>query len=160
PQSRWKMLGRWYRVDLPRDNPLVTVFVLDSDKDFNGDTVWKAQLKWLETELAKPRQAKWLVSVCRQPLFINGEARGNRVPQRAWGPLFAKAKLDFYICGHDQDIQHLEIPPFKQSFLLVGGGGAHTRAMRVDKRGPFSKQTHGFAHLNFTDQQATVRLVG
>ena len=46
--------------------------------------------------------------------------------------------------------------------LLVGGGGATTRPMRVDtnKRGPFSAAAHGFADLSFTADQATVKLVG
>jgi hypothetical protein len=160
PQSRWKMPARWYRVDIPKDNPLVSVLVLDSNQPLLGEKAWGDELKWMQTELAKPRQAKWLISVCHHPLFSNGDHGDNGVLQKTWGPLFDKAKLDFYICGHDHDIQHLEIAPYKESFLLVGGGGAHTRAMRVDKRGPFSKQTHGFAHLNFTDTQATVRLVG
>ena len=31
--------------------------------------------------------------------------------------------------------------------------------MRRDNRGPFSKRSHGFAHLSFTDAKATARIV-
>lgn len=160
PQSRWKMPARWFRVDIPKDDPIVTVFMLDSNQPLIGESAWNVQTRWLQAELAKPRKAKWLLSVCHHPFFSNGDHGDNGVLQKAWGPLFTEAKQDFFICGHDHDIQHLEVEPYKQTFLLVGGGGAHTRAMRNDKRGPFSKQTHGFAHLNFTKDLATVRLVG
>jgi tartrate-resistant acid phosphatase type 5 len=161
PKSRWKMPARWYRVDLPdARNPLVTALVLDSNAPIIGEPAWNNELKWLTTELAKPRTAKWLIAVAHHPFFSNGD-HGDMGPlQKAWGPLFAQAKLDFFICGHDHDMQHLEIPPYKNSFLLVGGGGAGTRPMRNDKRGPFSKQTHGFGHVTFTQSQATARLIG
>jgi hypothetical protein len=32
--------------------------------------------------------------------------------------------------------------------------------MRADQRGPFSKSSHGFAHLTFTPTQATARIIG
>ena len=160
PQSRWKMPARWYRVDLPKENPIVTVLVLDSNQPWLGDLGWAAELKWLKEQSEKPRTTKWLISVCHHPFVSNGDHGDNGVLQKAWGPLFDKAHEDFYICGHDHDVQHLEIPTFKQSFLLVGGGGAHTRPIRLDNRGPFSKQTHGFAHMTFTNTEATVRLVG
>src|SRR5205823_2428284 len=113
PDSRWKFPGRWYRVDLPADrgdmgeNPLVTVIMLDSDQPLLGDVEWDRELKWLTTELAKPRTARWLVCVAHHPLFSNGDHGDNGVLQRTWGKLFDQAKVDFYLCGHDHDIQHL-----------------------------------------------------
>src|SRR5206468_10399127 len=70
-----------------------------------------------------------------------------------------KCGVDLYICGHDHDMQHLEIPGVQTSFILVGGAGATIRTMRVDKRGPFSKSAYGFADLNITAQKLTVRLI-
>ena len=42
----------------------------------------------------------------------------------------------------------------------MSAAGCYTRPERLDNRGPFSKSTHGFAHLNFTDTLATVKLIG
>src|SRR6185437_9132833 len=99
PQSRWKMPARWYRLDLPRENPIVTVLVLDSNQPWLGELGWNAELKWLQAETAKPRTTKWLISVCHHPFVSNGDHGDNGVLQKAWGPLFDKAHEDFYICG-------------------------------------------------------------
>jgi hypothetical protein len=165
PNSRWKLPARWYRVDFPvadgeNDDPLVSVLVLDTYKTQLGDAAWAEQIAWLKSELERPRRSKWLIAIAHHPLFSNGDHGDNGVIQKDLGPLFKKHNLDFYVCGHDHDLQHLELPDWKFSFLLVGGGGASTRPMRVDKRGPFSKSAFGFADMSFTPSQAIVRLVG
>jgi hypothetical protein len=160
PQSRWKLPSRWHRVDLPNEqHPILTVFMLDSNKPLMPEADWQAQLTWLNSELSKPRKAKWVMMCAHHPFFSNGDHGDNGVLQRDWGPLVKKYKVDFYLCGHDHDLQHLEMPGWNSSFLLVGGGGATTRPMRVDKRGPFSQSEMGFADFNFTPTRATVRIV-
>jgi hypothetical protein len=161
PQSRWKLPAKWYRVELPAgDKPLVTVLVLDSYKTALGEAAWAEQMAWLQSELARPRKSKWLVAVAHHPLYSNGSHGDNGVMQRELGPLFEKHGLDLYICGHDHDLQHLEMPDSRTSFMLVGGGGAATRPMRNDVRGPFSRAVQGFADLNFTPDRVTVRYIG
>ncbi|MDP9174013.1 MAG: hypothetical protein M3O30_09130 [Planctomycetota bacterium] len=71
----------------------------------------------------------------------------------------SKYNLDFYICGHDHDIQHLEIPNWHTSFLLVGGGGKKTGLMRRDNRGPFSRSMLGFADMVFTADKAAIKFI-
>jgi hypothetical protein len=160
PQSRWKLPSRWYRVDLPNEkNPIVTVLMLDSNKPLMPEADWQAQLQWINAELSKPRKAKWLMMCAHHPLFSNGDHGDNGVLQKDWGPLVKKYNVDIYLCGHDHDLQHLEMPGWNSSFFLVGGGGATTRPMRVDKRGPFSQSEMGFADFNFTPTRAVVRLV-
>jgi len=41
-----------------------------------------------------------------------------------WGPIFKKYKLDFYLCGHDHDLQQLTVPDWWTSFILAGGMGS------------------------------------
>src|SRR5205809_3088326 len=160
PDSRWKFPSRWYRVDLPRDKPIVSVLMLDSNQPLLGQELWNEELAWIKSELSKPRKSKWLIAVAHHPFFSNGDHGDNGVLRNARQPLFEKAKLDLYLCGHDHDLQHLEVANFRESFMVVGGGGASTRPMRVDRRGPFSKSAHGFADLNFTNDRMTARLIG
>ena len=37
--------------------------------------------------------------------------------------------------------------------VIVGGGGAATRSMIKDQRGPFSKSVNGFGHFRFTPEK-------
>jgi len=150
--------ARWYRIDVPAENPEVTVLMLDSDKDPLSKDQWEEQKKWMDTELAKPR-GTWTVCCAHHPLFSNGGHGDNGVLQQEWGPLFVKYNVDFFVCGHDHDLQHLQIPRWFTSFLLVGGGGADTKLMRHDDRGPLSRLTHGFANLSFEGNTATVRYI-
>jgi len=160
PESRWKLPALWYRRDIPDDHPLVTILMLNSNKDSLSKEQWESQLRWLKAELEKPRLGKWLIAAAHHPLFSNGGHGDNGVLQLAWGPLFKQYNVDFYICGHDHDIEHLERDGYQTSFLVVGGGGADKREMRFDQLGPFSQSTCGFAHLHLADSGATITYVG
>ncbi|QOV89040.1 metallophosphoesterase [Humisphaera borealis] len=149
PGTRWKMPARWYRVDLPPDRPLVTALMLDSNHSDLTPADWAAQKRWLADQLSQPRSARWTIALAHHPLFSNGMHGDSALLQREWGDLLQRGKVDFYIAGHDHDMQHLEIPGYSTQFLVCGGGGAEIRAMRRDDRGPFSRSMHGFTHLRF-----------
>jgi tartrate-resistant acid phosphatase type 5 len=160
PDSRWKLPALWYRRDIPADHPLVTLLMLNSNKDRLSNQQWDAQLKWLSSELEKPRLGKWIIAAAHHPLFSNGGHGDNGVLQTQWGSLFKAHNVDFYICGHDHDIEHLERPGYPTSFILAGGGGADKREMRYDRSGPYSQSTYGFVHLRLSDQRADVTYIG
>jgi tartrate-resistant acid phosphatase type 5 len=160
PTSRWKMPARWYRVNIPQEKPLVALIMLDSTKDKFSASDWAAQMEWMDKELASVPEGVWKVCVAHHTLFSNGSHGDNGVLQAQWGPILNKNHVDFFVCGHDHDVQHLEIPGWPESFVLVGGGGAGTRKMLRDQRGPFSKSLNGFGHFQFTPEKALVRLIG
>src|SRR4051794_6877493 len=96
PDSRWKMPARYYRVEFPAKDPLVTVLMLDSNRQIMSDADWNAELFWMKTEFEKPRTSKWLICCAHHPFFSNGNHGDNGVLQKAWGPMFAKHKVDMY----------------------------------------------------------------
>jgi hypothetical protein len=159
--TRLKIPSRWYRLDLPVEKPLVTVLMLDSDAPPNLMTQqdWAAENRWLGEELSKPH-APWLICCAHHDVFGNGNHGDNGVLMTTWGPLFMHAHIDFYVCGHEHTLQHLEIPKWPISFVVAGGGGAGNKPMLRDNRGPFSRSTHGFASFRFTPEAATVQLIG
>lgn len=159
PESRWKFPAQWYRVDLPATHPLVSILMLNSNKPNLSDAEWNQQLAFIDRELADRHGATWILACAHHPLFSNGAHGDNGVLQTSWGPLFQKHHLDFYIAGHDHDLQELQIPSFSTTFLMVGGGGATTRPMLRDNRGPFSDPHVGFTHLHFTPTLATITYV-
>jgi tartrate-resistant acid phosphatase type 5 len=138
---------------------VVSVLMLNSNRPKFTDAQWGEQLAFIERELADRKGATWMVACAHHPLYSNGSHGDNGVLQTQWGPLFRKHKLDFYVAGHDHDVQHLQLPEYKTSFLLVGGGGATTRPMRRDNRGPYSQAITGFTHLTFTPELATITFV-
>ena len=169
PTSRWKLPTKWYRQDFPAnhspdhpDHPLVTVLLLDSNRDNLFKTgEWATELAWLESELTKASQSShWIICCAHHTLISNGLHGDNGVLQKEWGTLFKKYHVALYLCGHDHDLQHLELKDWPISFVLAGGGGRSARAMLRDLRGPFSKAMNGFAHLQITEEKITVRLIG
>ncbi len=159
PDSRWKMPSRWYRLDLPAQNPLVTVLMLDSNRSELGKKLWQAQLAWMEEELARPRQSSWMICLAHHPLFSDGQHGDDAALQAAWGPMMRKHKVDFYVSGHDHILQHLEIPEWAVSFLTSGGGGENTKRDVTGARGPFTRAVHGFAVMEFGRLSAKVSLI-
>lgn len=158
PDSRFKLPEPWYRIDLPKDHPLATVLMLDSNKENLSELQWNLQIDWLKKELAGPRAA-WTICCAHHPLFSNGFFWGNGVLQKDWGTLFQKYKVDFYLAGHEHDMEHLEIPGWVTSFVISGGGGAHAAPLARDDRG-FSREAFGFVDLELTPETATVRYIG
>jgi hypothetical protein len=158
PESRFKLPAEWYRIDLPRDKPMVTVLMLDSNKENLTELQWNRQKEWLNAELARPR-ATWTICCAHHPLFSNGFFWGNGILQTDWGTLFQKYHVDFYLCGHEHDMEHLEIPGWTTSFLIAGGGGAHSHPLSRDDRG-FSRQAYGFVSFDFTPDSAVVHYIG
>ena len=61
PESRFKLPAEWYRVDLPKTKPAVTVFMLDSNRDNLSELQWNEQTQWLDKQLAGPRTVDHLL---------------------------------------------------------------------------------------------------
>ena len=160
PKSRFKMPARWYRVDLPAGpDPMVTILMLDSDRPKLSDAQWSQQILWLHGELEKPR-GTWTICCAHHPLFSNGGAAGNGILQRDWGTLFKKYKVDFYLCGHEHNLQHLDLADWFTDFVMAGGGGAHASPMLRNKLRPFSRSLYGFVHFELMPATAVVSYIG
>ena len=156
PESRWKLPAKWYRVDLPPDAPLATALMLDSNYRELSKEEWRSQMEWLETELQNPRNARWLIVCAHHPVFTQGEYGDSPSLIEDFGTLLRKYDVDFYVCGHDHVMQHLEVPGYVTSFLCCGGGGGTLHEIVSSKYGPFAKKTHGFVHLRLGEHSADV----
>ncbi len=164
PGTRWTMPAKWYRLDWPAVNPLLTCLVVDTNykrvsltAEFMTDAERVAQLAWLTAELAKPRTTPWLVVMGHHPLYSNGKHGDTRALIADFGPLFQKHGVDFYFCGHDHDLQHLEFDKLRTSFVVSGGGGASLYEIKDRTRGPYAEAVYGFTHLQVSREKFIVR---
>ncbi len=156
--TRFTMPSRWYRLDLPAEHPIATILMLDSNQQALPKEQWDRETQWIDGELAKPH-AKWLMCCAHHDMFGNGSHGDNGVLMTTWGPLFKKYHVDFYLCGHEHTLKHLEINDWPISFVIAGGGGAARKPLLRDQRGPFSRSVLGFAEFEFGLNAATVSLV-
>jgi tartrate-resistant acid phosphatase type 5 len=169
--TRWTMPARWYRFEFPAKDPLITFLALDSNmppadgkprhgRDFTLTPEQQAeQLTWFEAELTRPRTTPFLGVIAHHPVYSDGPHGDHPVLIRDWDPLFRKYRVDFYMAGHDHDLQHLEFEGHPTSHFLSGGGGADLYSLKVDpgQRGPYGQKVYGFSHISVTARLMTLR---
>jgi tartrate-resistant acid phosphatase type 5 len=205
PAEKWNPSGEahallpdtWYSVDflgLQPDGtrstePLLTVIALDSNYD-HLRTKSQTQDTWLDNQLSSLSSGKrrWVMCVAHSPAFTNGCHQSDPMSvRRHWLTTLNAHNVDFYLSGHNHDMEHLEISGselakldsefqdnekawskfelrggkwLKPTFLVAGGGGGeHTYPLRSGRYGPFSRRLFGFVHLKFTSAQATVTFI-
>ena len=159
--GRWTMPAKWYRVDLGAPVPLLTLIFLDSNlrhvSGGRGKIVWpprthltdgeeREQLAWFKQQLAGPR-ARFTIVVAHHPLYSNGDHGDTRALVEQWDGLLQEHRVHAYLCGHDHDLQHLELGGRFTSHVLSGGGGARVRRLESSRKTPFGESINGFTHL-------------
>lgn len=173
PGTRWTLPQKWYRLDLPAKKPVVTFLCLDTNlRSVSSGTDFKtgrkrasltedeenAELSWLKAELAKPR-APWTICLGHHPIYSNGQHGDTHPLVARLAPLLQEYRVPVYICGHDHDLQHLELENQATSFVISGGGGARVRNLRRKERGPYGAAVYGFTHLQVRPGSLTLRHV-
>ena len=170
--TRWYMPSRWYTFTWPQAKPIVTFICLDSNLPGTKSDPWPwsftmkrehrdEQEEWFKQELAKPRTTPFVAVVAHHPLFSNGIHKDNHLLIKRWDDLLRAAKVDFYLTGHDHDLQHLEFAGHPTSFVISGGGGAELVDWTTDpkKRGPWGSKVLGFSHFEAKDDAIIIRLL-
>jgi predicted MPP superfamily phosphohydrolase len=171
-KTRWTCQGKFYRVDLPADNPQVTFLMIDTNWESinrrvhnvpaDGRPCWiseeerRAGLAWLERELASKRTPFTIVAG-HHPIYSDGPHQDTPELVQQLGPLLEKYGVHAYICGHDHDLQHMELDKLRTSFVLSGGGGARLYESKEQRAGSTVLDVYGFTHLSLAGQQLTVR---
>ena len=171
--TRWTLPAKWYRKEL-RD--VATFLFLDTNlrsvsgkadpEDKSVDKKLKpsltaeeevAQWTWLREQLASKR-APFTIVVGHHPVYSNGVHGDSRELVEKLAPMLQTAGVQLYLCGHDHDLQHLELAGQKTSFVLSGGGGARARELKnTTRQMPFGTAVNGFSHLQINAQRAVVR---
>jgi hypothetical protein len=169
--TRWTLPAKWYRMEL---RGIATFLFIDTNlRSVSGKADPKdlarrpkasltadeeaAQWAWLREQLASKRAGFTIVSG-HHPIYSNGSHGDSKELVEKLAPMLQGAGVHLYFCGHDHDLQHLELEGQKTSFVLSGGAGARVRELRnKDRQMPFGTAVHGFSHLQLNAQRAVVR---
>lgn len=167
-KTRWTMPGKYYRLDLPAENPMVTFLMIDTDWESINHRIhpdkpcWmtaeekSTQMAWLETQLTSKR-APFTVVVGHHPVYSDGSHGDTPELVTELAPILEKHAVHMYLCGHDHDLQHLELEGQKTSFVLSGGGGAPLCPNTKARTGAVIKSTFGFSHLFIAEKRLHLR---
>ncbi len=183
-RTRWTMPSKWYRIDWPTRNPLVTFLFLDSnfssvaeplrvggrtggrfergdprdEEPYGGLSAREAreQLTWLENELERKR-ALYTIVVGHHPLYTDSFRRDAKPLIDYWGPLFKHYRVPLYLSAHDHDMQHIEFDRDPTSYVINGAGGARPHEIVARPRGLFGLDVHGFTHLQVNRNRLIIR---
>jgi tartrate-resistant acid phosphatase type 5 len=163
--TRWTMPSKWYRMDMGGADKLITFLFIDTNLfSLSGKADKKAKVKvtkpsltpaeeaeqwaWLTAELTQPR-APYTIVVGHHPIYSNGVHGDSKELVEKLAPLLEQHSVHAYLCGHDHDLQHLEMEKTQTSFLLSGGGGARTRELtNKNRKQPYGQAVYGFSRLS------------
>ena len=173
--DRWKMPDRYFQQDQGETadgRPLVSLFALDSnpiaggfadaDLDYAYHTYGINQLNWTVSAIGGS-QAEFKIAMAHHPYLSNG-SHGNAgnydsVPSEIlpvlagdrWRAFMEEAvcdKTDFFLAGHDHDLQVLDaVPDCGRTEFVVSGAASKTRAIDDPQRNtaPFQRgDAYGF----------------
>lgn len=162
PTSRWKAPAKWYALELPHaGRPLLKLIVLDSDVQEGALTPQEkiAQLRWLETELAKGTRAPWTWLVLHHPPFTETTKRAdNPAVLRIVEQALRKYPISVCLSGHDHNLQHLQVEGYPTSFVISGAGGADRYDVKASARG-FTRMEFGFNHFHLTPTELRAQFI-
>nr|WP_254217034.1 metallophosphoesterase [Synechococcus sp. CCY 9618] len=144
--SPFGMRGRWYTL---RRGP-VEFFLLDT----NVNAPWQHQLPWLKRVLAASK-APWKVLVGHHPIRSAGLYGDDPVAIARLSPLFRRHRVQLYINGHEHNYERTRVID-GTTYLTVGNGGAHLRAIVPNARTVRALSTYGFAEISVTPEQLRI----
>lgn len=158
--SRWVMPAFYYTFAFPLDlnaqsaDNSVQIFALNTTpivkSQDEGD-----QLAWLEEQLSLSN-ARWKIVMGHHPAYSNGDHGGNNAIRRMLVPLFTNYGVDFYVSGHDHDLQILQEDGFHQ---LVSGAGSRPRGTECEDDSVYAASILGFMSMRFYQDYCEVYVV-
>lgn len=118
------------------------------------------QKKWLRDVLHNSK-SKWKIVCGHYPVYSNGPHILSRQLQQFLVPLFDQYKVDFYISGHDHNLQH--IYKNKTNYIIAGAfcnyqSMIHQSFLNIGTR--YISQMGGFVRFDVNLNNITVKFIG
>jgi len=165
--KRWKMPDRYYSfVQAIDDSTTAEFFCLDTNplaylslgeaQSLTDTSIEIQQLHWLARRLEEST-SRWKIVLGHHPLYSGGEHGDNSTLQYLLEPLFINHHVDFYLCGHDHDLELLK--PIHGVTYVVSGAGSKHRDVRWRENTQFAETNLGFTFFRMSDNDTVVEFL-
>ena len=160
---RWCMPARYYSLRFDDDGTSVRVIMLDTtpliDKYRNDSITYPdahlqdadAQLAWLEAELAAATE-DWVIVAGHHPVYADtpkDESERTDMQARV-GEILRRHRVDFYICGHIHNFQHIRPAGQKVDYVVNSSASLSRTKVKAVEGAQFISGEAGFARLTAT----------
>lgn len=161
--NRWKMPARYYTLTKNIDNTHTVLFAFTDTSPFvseyynqsmadlqKQDTA--AQTTWLRQTLTASKDT-WKIAIGHHPVYSAG--RHGNTPELIdrFKPILLQSKTDFYICGHDHDLQYI-VEPNESVRYLISGGGSEKTSIVANPDNLFEASSAGFLVMSVYPDKA------
>jgi len=173
--SRWKMPARYYtfeektkngaslRVIMLDTSPMIEKYRNPGSEAASQD--WKQQIAWLDAVL-KNNRSDWTVVIGHHPIYANTSKLPEELEnmQQRLNPVLLNYPVDFYICGHIHNFQHITKTGCSIDYV-VNTSASSSRSVYSTNGLLFSLNNSGFIHccmtkkalrLNFMDSDGSI----
>lgn len=169
---RWCMPARYYSLRFDDDDTSVRVIMLDTtpliDKYRNDSITYPdahlqdadAQLAWLEAELAAATE-DWVIVAGHHPVYADtpkDESERTDMQARV-GEILRRHRVDFYICGHIHNFQHIRPAGQKVDYVVNSSASLSRTKVKAVEGAQFISGEAGFARLTATATTLTLDLI-
>ena len=164
--SRWKMPSRYYTIKakvgrnhsalfaFTDTSPFVTTYYNSNMADLKRqDTA--LQLAWLRQKLTGSNDT-WKIVIGHHPVYSMGSHGNTPELIERYKPIFLQSNTDFYICGHDHNLQAIVLPNEPVRYLVSGGGGAGIYTVHPNTSSLFTKSSLGFLVMTLYPRNANI----
>lgn len=169
---RWNMPGRYFAKTLKiNDKDSVLLVFTDTSPFISGyhhqngkygdidlqDTA--SQLNWINNTLSNSK-AKWKMVFGHHPVYSAGTKHGSSPDlENTLNPILLKNKVQFYICGHEHDLQHLSSPNSPIDYIVSGAGSQTRETGFIEGLSKFSDGNSGFALVSVYENRTNVYFI-
>ena len=144
--ARWQMPARYYTKVMEEDGitvrlvmtdtpPMIDKYRKDTDKYPDaGKQDLNAQLEWVDSVLTVAKE-DWVIVVGHHPIYADTDKNDTERTdmQRRLDTILRKhGNVDFYLCGHIHNFQHIRMPESDIDYVVNSSGSLSREVKPVD----------------------------
>ncbi|MBF0280011.1 MAG: metallophosphoesterase [SAR324 cluster bacterium] len=154
--SKWRMPNLSYQFQA---GP-ARFFAINSNCHF---LAWQELKNQISTD-SSSEVPPWTFVFGHHPVYSSGTHGDSDLIMRWYWQQFLQNSIDFYLSGHDHELEHLQRPGETSDYVVSGAGGRHyrspverakTRPSQIDSK--FVYQDTGFAWFQVNNSQARMK---